>query len=354
MTRTGRLGKWAPPLGGALFLLLLILYMSGAFRTNMISPGKEKAPAGLPEPSHVENVTREEQPIWYEAIGTIRSQTQATVAAQVTGRVVAVNADTGQSVEKGFLLARLDDQEFTARLQQARGALDAARAEGDRAKADNARIQQLFRDEAATLQQREGVEAREKQARAGVMSAEQKVREAEVSSGYTQVGSPITGVVAKREVEPGDLAWPGKPLFVIQHQEDLRLESSVREGLIGEITVGQSVQVHISALDRTVDGRINEIVPSADSLSRSFLVKVSLPKIEGLYPGMFGKLRIRRGERPTILVPERAIQRVGQLTTVFVKADERWQLRYVTVGASIGDRLEILSGLSAGDTIGWN
>jgi len=326
------------PLGAGLFLLLLVLFVGGAFRTGTIEPGKEAPSAGLGEPSFVEQVSREKQPIWYEAVGTIRSRTQATVASQVTGRVVEVAVEAGESVARGVLIARLDDQEFKARLEQARSALVAAMAEAQQATANIDRIRKLFRDQAATQAQLEVAEARAKAATAGVAAAQQRVTEAEVSFGYTRIESPITGVVAKREVEPGDLAWPGKSLFVIQHQEDLRLEASVREGLIGEVEIGQAVQVDLTALNKKVEGMISEVVPSADPVSRSFLVKVSLPSVEGRYPGMFGKLRIRRGDRSTVLIPERAIQRVGQLTTVRVRTDGRWERRYVTTGARVADR----------------
>ena len=82
--------------------------------------------------------------------------------------------------------------------------------------------------------------------------------------------------------------------------------------------------------------------------------EVSLSESEGLYPGMFGKLRLRLGERFAILVPEPAVFRVGQLTTLRVLVGDRWERRYVTVGAEFEGRREILSGLSADEIVGWD
>ena len=146
----------------------------------------------------------------------------------------------------------------------------------------------------------------------------------------------------------------GKPLFVLHDPENLRLEAQVREGLIDRIKIGSPVEIELTTRGKSVRGEVDEVVPSADPVSRSFLVKAALPKTEGLYPGMFGKLRIRLGERPTLLVPEEAIAHVGQLTTVIALSDKRWSRRYVTVGVLIDDRREILSGLSSGETVGWS
>jgi RND family efflux transporter MFP subunit len=164
----------------------------------------------------------------------------------------------------------------------------------------------------------------------------------------------MTGVVSKREAEAGDLAYPGRPLFVIHNPKGLRLEASVREGMIGRVKRDQRVGVELTALSKTVEGAVEEIVPSADPLSRSFLVKVALPVTEGLYPGMFGRLRIALEERSTVLVPPSAVSQVGQLKTVRVLKDGRWLRRYVTLGESAGDQVEVLSGLEGGETIGWD
>ncbi len=337
-----------------LVALTVVLLVVGFFGAEKIPPRASAPPKGEPAPAQRYRVERVARLIWYEAVGTVRSRAQATVSSQVTGRIVEVAVDAGAQVDVGTLLARIEDEQFRARVAQARSALEAAQAGGVRSEAAYGRVQELFRKKAATQEQLEAAEADAKQGRASIDAAAQKLSEARAAYGYTRIQSPIAGVVAERFVDPGDLALSGKALFVVHHPRDLRLEASVREGMIGAIHIGQKVEVDLTSADATVAGTVSEVVPSADPVSRSFLVKVLLPQTDGLYPGMFGKLRVPVGERSTIVVPREAIVRVGQLTTVRVLAGDRWERRNVTVGTGDADVLEILSGLSAGDTVGWN
>jgi RND family efflux transporter MFP subunit len=347
-----------PPALGAAALLVLILWMAGSFNRGRIEPGSLEPRPGGPAPEHTLQVREEAQTTWYEAVGTVRSRAQTTVATQITGQILDVQVEAGDHVKEGQVLANLDSREYAARLEQARSALVSAQAERELATTAYNRFEGLFEKRAVTLEQFESVEAQRKQADAAVSAAEQKVEEAQTLLGYTTLHSPMDGVVADRLAEPGDLAYPGKALLVVHDPEDLRLEANVREGLISRIrsqmAEGREVEVHLDAIERSVRGRITEIVPAADPVSRSFLVKVSLPRTAGVYPGMFGKLRCELDPRPAILIPESAVVRVGQLATVRVRQDERWERRFVTLGNTRDGRVEVLSGLREGEEIGWD
>jgi len=322
--------------------------------SDEIAPGRVAPPEGLPEPANELKIERTRRPTQYEAVGTVRSRATATVSSQVAGRIVSVEVDAGTPVERGSSLCRIDEEKATARLEQARSGLRAAEAGRDQTDTSYARIEKLLRVNAATQEQLEAALSTNLQAIANVDAASQRLREAEIALEHTQVVSPITGVVERRLVDPGDLALPGKALFVIHHPNDLRLEAGIREGVIDRIRLGQQVMVELVATRQTVTGTISEIVPSADPVSRSFQVKVALPPAEGVYPGMFGKLRVPIDEREVIFVPSASIVRVGQLTTIRARVDDRWERRYVSLGEERESEVEVLAGLSAGDTIGWD
>ncbi len=347
-----------------------------------IEPGAftavEKAPF---TPTQTAMATLQETDQWYEAVGTVRPKTETRIEARVTGQVLDVQVSPGDQVSKGTLLVSLDSRQMRSRMEQAKQALksaeagreqarhslEAARAGFEQAQANFNRVKSYFESQAATAQDLEGAESTFRQAEAGVKRAEEAlaaaasgilqaravVNESAISIEYTRILAPEDGVVLKRFVEPGDLALPGKPLVALRTSGALRLEAYVREGLITRVTPGTALEVDIETLDRLVAATVEEIVPYADPNSRTFLVKAGMPPIEGLYPGMFGTLRIPVGRQRIVTVPGAAVRRVGQLEMVQVKVGDGWQTRYVKTGAHIGDAVEILSGLDGTETIGW-
>ncbi len=338
--------------GGLLALVLIVLYSAGVFSTGKISPSDQVSAAGSAppggEPLRAELV---QVPEFYEAVGTVRPVSETTVEAQVPGRVLKVQAKAGQAVAKGQLLVQLDDQQFQARVAQARQGLAAARANFDRASADYERVKKFVQAEAATPQNLEQAKAGFLGAEAGLRQAQQQVQEAEVALGYTRLLAPESGQVVRRLAEPGDLAMPGKPLLSLQTVGGNRLEALVREGLIAKIKRGDHVQVDIPSLGRRVNGTVEEVVPAADPATRSFLVKVGLQPVPELYSGMFGRILVPIKTRPAVLIPRQALRRVGQLELVRVKSADGWQSIYVTSGQTVDGRVEILSGLKGGETL---
>ena len=328
-------------------------------------------------------VTAERVPLprLHEAVGTVKAKTGVRVEAQVTGRVLEVLVRPGDKVAAGDRLVVLDNQESQARLERSRQArasassmtrqaldgLAAARAGYAKAESTYKRMNTLFEQKVVTAEEVEKAESAYLQAKAGLGQAEQGVaaaearvreagkviEEAEIGLGYTTITAQEAGDVAKRLVEPGDLAFPGKELLSLQTGGSLQLEAMVRESLIGRVKLQDALSVKVTALgDETLSGVVAEIEPLADPVTRSFLVKVRLPEVPGLYPGMFGRLMVPLGQEEVVLVPEEAVTRVGQLETVMVRSGKDWQPVYVRTGEKLDGRVEVLSGLSGGEILG--
>ncbi len=342
------------------------------------------ASAAPPDPAQTVQAQRQNITENYEAVGTVRPRVESNIEAQVTAQVIDVKVNPGDTVRKGDLLVSLDNRQLLSRLDQARQGLKsaeaakeqarqsvlAAEAAFNRARADFNRIQKYFKQQAATSRDLEQARAAYLQAKAelqrskdalsgaeaGISQAQEVVKEAEISLGYTQLTAPEAGEVLQRRVDPGDLALPGKPLIVLQTAASLRLEAYVREGLIGKISAGDTLPVVITPLDEKVAATVVEIVPYADPQTRTFLVKADLPRIPGLYPGMFGKLLIPVQEHEVIAIPRKAVRSVGQMETVLVRDSEeqdQWNRRFIRTGRNIDDNMvEVLSGLSGNETIG--
>ena len=298
----------------------------------------------------VKAALRDEQE-FNEFVGTVRSRTRVQLSARVVAHVLEIPVASGDRVKKDALLVRLDDQELQTHVKQAESALTAADAQLREARQDHERYQKLFETGAVTKQLFDQAEARLKTSQAAVDQAAERIREAKINLRYAELRAPFDAVVVERQAEAGDLAAPGRSLVTIESPTDLRLEAPVSEMCVRRIRTGSDVRVSIEAADAVLGARVTEIVPAVDPSSRSFLVRADLPVLEGVQPGMFGRFQFACEMRKTLAVPPGAVQERGQLDIVFVVDKERARLRIVRPGRRHTSAVEILSGLTAGETL---
>lgn len=360
--------------------MLLMLYMGGVLTANKIGPADKAGDRNLPAaPSLTARAAVQTVNESYEAVGTVRPRTETTVEAQISARVEEVLVKPGQMVIRGAILVTLDNRELRSRLaraeegraaatsrrEQALQGLASARALLTQTQAAYNRTKVYLKQEAATLQDMERVEAAFLQAQAGVRQAEDAIREAEagikkaqkfieeaqISLGYTKITAHEDGQVAKRLVEPGDVAMPGKPLLVMQTINSLRLEAIISEGHVQKVAPGTRLKGTIEALSLSFETTVEELIPAGDPSTRTFLVKVALPSDKRIFPGMFGRVMVPLGEIKVVTVPLSAVTKVGQLDTVLVKTDDTWKRVLIKTGRTWADRVEVLSGLTGSETV---
>ena len=150
----------------------------------------------------------------------------------------------------------------------------------------------------------------------------------------------------------GDLASPGKPLLEMEDARNLRLEADVPEAVIGRIRARDKLSVRVSGRDQcTRRRRQSEIAPSADPSSRTFLVKLDLPPTPGLRAGQFGRAAVPVGETSALRVPASAVLQRAEMEIVFVVVNGHAQLRLVKTGKRVGDEVELVSGVDAGEPV---
>ncbi|HVN03909.1 MAG TPA: efflux RND transporter periplasmic adaptor subunit [Bryobacteraceae bacterium] len=332
-------------------------------------------------PARVQTVmaASEQWPDTYEASGTVRARTAAAISSQVMASVREVHVQVGSRVHPGDPLVSLDARSLDADYRRAEAgrdearqaqaeagqALASAKAQLDLAKATFARMQELFDKKSISNQEFDEATAHRKaaeaayemaaakvaQVRARIAAAEQAVEAAGVMRGYAEIRAPFAGVVTAKSVDPGSMATPGAPLMTIERDGVYRLEAAVEESRAASIRVGQPVSVNLEALDRSLEAHVSEIVPAVDAASRAYTVKIDLPAVARLRSGMFGRAVFSSGVRNVLAVPAAAVSEHGQLQSVMVADGGYAHTRLITLGQKSGDKVEVLSGLSAGEKV---
>lgn len=272
-----------------------------------------------------------------EVVGTVRARLRAAVEAKVPGRIESLRVNPGQSVNAGELLLTLDAREAQARL-------DSAIAVREQTSRDLERISKLVKDGAVTQADLDATEARHRVALASVS-------EAETVLGHTRVLAPFKGVITRKLADVGDLATPGRPLLEIEDPLALRFEADVPEALLERLEMGGSFPVRLDSRTNLLAGVVSEVAPVADSVSRTFRVKLDLTTVPGLRAGQFGRVAVPTGGTPVPQVPATAVVRRGQMEYVWMVQEGRAQLRIVRTGKVTGDRAEVLSGVTPGESV---
>ena len=397
--------KWRLLLGGALVLAggtwgILQLTRSAHSPKVPLVPAMPAAGGAIA----VETLTIRSQPIvnTLALSGSIRPVDQATLSTRVSGRITYFPLEAGNRFRKGNILARIDVQDITAQAKQAQAGVAQANAELARSQATLSRLRsqklaaqsalrlaQISQTRSAQLQAEGAIsqanldaantaldQAREQaaqadagiqqaqaaiaQSQAAINQAKSGVKAASVNESYGTVIAPFDGIVIEKLAYIGETTNPysmnGTALLKIENPHRLQLETSVPEENLRFVYVGQSVQVHVDSVNQSFSAKIQQIIPVADSKSRSFLVKIPLSNSGRLISGMFGRITLPLGEKQqTILIPADVLMQRGQLQGVYVVEKSGSQpiavLRWVKVGKAQNRQVEIVAGLMNGDRI---
>ncbi|CAB1057002.1 hypothetical protein D1BOALGB6SA_1741 [Olavius sp. associated proteobacterium Delta 1] len=294
------------------------------------------------------------EPLIERAAGTLRAKVETVISPLISATISSITVWAGDEVQPGEVLVNLDARELKARVDQAHQAVVSARAMLTQTEKEAKRVQRIFKADPGAISkaERDRIQTALSTTRAQHVSSKRHEDEARTALSYSKLTSPIAGRIVDRYADPGDTARPGVPVLRLYNPATLRLETSVRESVASKLKENQNLTAEIDALDKRFDGVVDEIVPSADPGSRTFLVKVSLTGDVGLYPGMFGRLLIPIGQIEKIYIPTAAVTHVGQLDFVIVKTEQGAVRRYVRLGQRGSDeRIEVVSGLKAGEQV---
>ena len=358
---------------------LLLIATAAGFLAACGSNGRHPAePGPLVTGVQTETVHLESVPQAYQAAGTIHSANTAILAAQLGGTVREIRVNAGDHVKRGQLLAVLDDRSAQAQMQGAEAGvneavqgeaeveqgLKAATADRQFAEATFNRYKALLAKNSLSRQEFDGAEARYQAALANersmeakkqqVLARQQQARSQQDSArtylSFSRIDSPLDGVVTAKSVDAGTVVMPGTPVLTVEETTRYRLEASLPEEYLPSAKTGASVS--ISTEHGQFEGRVAEVVPAADVTSHTFMVKIDLPHDCNCRSGEYGQASFPIGEAKRLAVPSSAVLDHGELQGIFVvAADGNVEYRLVKTGKTFGNRVEILSGVAAGEKV---
>ncbi|HLX96464.1 MAG TPA: efflux RND transporter periplasmic adaptor subunit [Verrucomicrobiae bacterium] len=315
----------------ALLLAALVLNGCGG------KPGDVSANSLPPVAVRVQIAESKSRVATEEDVGTVRAKLHAVIEAKVSGKIEQMLVVPGQEVKAGEPLVQLDAREVQAQLDQA----DAVRQQ---AESDLKRATDLVQQKILSQSEYDAAQSKFHVADAAAAAAKSLLD-------YTRVTAPFDGVITRKYADVGDLAAPGKPLLEMEDARDLQLETDVPEAVIGHLALGDRLEVHVSGISNELAGTVSEIAPSADPNSHTFLVKLDLPSAPGLRAGQFSRVAVPVGKTSALRVPATAVWQRGEIELVFVVASGHAQLRIVKTGKRVGDEVELVSGVDAGEPV---
>jgi len=353
---------WKSTLAGAGLFFLLIAACG--------SQESAEAPKGPPPVTVVvTTVTPKTVPIYGEYVARTEARQAVEVRARVGGYLEKVLFKEGSQVRAGQLLLVIDPRPYKAALQEARGSLAQAQATLWKAQKDVERLHPLVAEDAAPQVDLDNAEAQVKYSQASIEKAKAALAKTELDLKFSEIRSPITGIIGKEEVTVGNLvnrdqtllttvsSWdPMRVVFSISEPDYLRRAQKYREG--EPFSAAQPEEpFELVMADNSVfpfRGSLSFVDRALNLTTGTLNVYVNFPNPNRLLrPGLFGRIRLVLEERPNaLLVPQRAVQVMQGVKSVFVVGqDDKVALRTVTLGERYKDFFIITAGLKAGDRV---
>jgi hypothetical protein len=330
--------------------LLSLCFTLVACSSNDHPPQAVDANKGL----QIHEMVLEKMPLERKVDGTIEAINQATVSAQTSGRVTELFYDVNDFVPAGAVIMRLRATEQRAGMQQAQAALQEAITRDAEAKQQFTRIEGLYKEKVATKQEFENALANRDAASARLEAARANSAVAREGVAYTEVRAPYAGIVTKRLVQVGETVQPGTPLMSGVSLQYLRVNLDLPQSIIEKVRTIKKAAIYVNG--KRVEANSLTLFPEADSHTHTFHARANLPAdATDLHPGMFVKVGLMVGEVERLLIPQSALITRSEVVGAYV-LDQSGQrhLRQLRIGEQVGDRDEVLAGLSAGDKVVLN
>ena len=290
------------------------------------------------------------------ASGKLVAKNSVNVSTRMMGYITSLRADVGDFVSAGQGLVSINNTDIQAKGGQANAQIAQAQANFNIAQKDFQRFQNLYNNQSASQKELDDMRARYEMAKANLDGARMMKNEVNSQYRYTNITAPISGVITAKFANQGDLANPGMPILTIESSGDLQAQVLVSEQDITLIKSGMPVKVLMKSTNNEVTGTVDEISRSATNTGGQYLVKINVPQSRDYLPGMFVNVvfpfkrsgSVNQDFQESVTVPKSALVENGQLTGIYtVSSANTAMLRWIKTGKTLGDQVEILSGLNS-------
>jgi RND family efflux transporter MFP subunit len=287
--------------------------------------------------------------------GKIQASNSADLSTRMMGYVNKVHANVGDKVSKGQLLISINNADLQAKRAQVNAGITEATVAFNNAQKDYNRFKNLFAENSASEKEMDDITANFEMAKARLESAKQMKNEINAQFAYSNITAPFSGTITSKNVETGNMANPGVPLISIETPGNFEVMAMVPETEISEIENGTSVDVLVKSINKTLKGKVLEVSTSAKNTGGQYLVKIELEKTDAnVLSGMFTTVQFpikRNAKFEMVLIPTDAIVTNGQLSGVYtVSQTNTALLRWLRLGRTFGNQVEVLSGLKSNET----
>ncbi len=345
-------------------LLLAALVLIGGL-SLLLKPKKSLAPVPVAAvataieflPQEVITVTPSELSQNLSLSGSLKAVDQASVKARVAGEIREILVREGESVQAGQIIVKMDSTEYQAKVEQARGNLNASRAQLDIATKTRDNNRALLEKGFISRNAFDNAESQFAVAQANVDAARSAVDIVQKLLSDTIIRAPISGMVASRSVQPGEKVSPDNRLLDILNLQKIEMEAVVPTSEIGNVALGQTVTLRVDGLDESFSGRVVRINPATQSGSRSILVYIQVANPQNkLRSGMFAEAQLTMHSKANVLaLPVSAVHKTSQGAYVYAIENGLLVKNPVTLGiAGKSDeesRVEITAGVISGAQI---
>ena len=338
------------PLLAITVLLVMVAWLAGSFNDKVSPDFIDDEPQQTFQKTFT--VTQVNKAVFEGVAASITAKQATIISSRLLARISKIHVRAGDTVSQGDVLITLEQNDLASKVIEASEQVKAMQARHTEAKQNLQRAQELFTKQIVSQFDLDKSQADYQSIVAELTAAKQSLTQAKTTLSYATLKAPIDGKVVDRFAEPGNTAQAGSKLLSLYNPLSLRVEAQVREALALTLSQGQSIQVELPTIKQALLGQVEEIVPAANTGSRSFLIKIGLPYQERLLPGMYARLVIPAGEQAVFRIPQKAIVKVGQLDVVNLLVDDRSQRRFVRLGKQ-DDKgfVTVISGLTLGDKV---